>query len=146
MSTTTENLTVDELRERLADQEREVEEAKLALGAAALDSPNPKAASKRLVEAEAAVQRTVAAIAELERRQAEVAEQARLEQASQDRLQAYQWMAEFMRRAEALLLRRAELEAAEAQLRDLGANRGRALPRAQRNMSKRSEPVTTTLH
>jgi len=123
VSTTTETPTVEQLREQLAEQEHEVEAARLALGAAALDSPNPRAASKRLTEAEAAVQRTVAAIAEVERREAKVAEQARREAASAARLHAYEWMAEFMRRAEALLLRRAEFEAAEAHLKELGPDR-----------------------
>ena len=61
--------TIEGLRERLAEQEAEAAAAEEALGAATLDSPNPKAASKRLLDAQAAVQATKAALAELERRE-----------------------------------------------------------------------------
>ncbi|HEU0025303.1 MAG TPA: hypothetical protein VFQ12_11760 [Thermoleophilaceae bacterium] len=97
MSTTTEATpTADELRNRLAKQQAEVEAAHAALGAAALDSPNPKTASKRLTDAEAAVQRTKAAVAELERREAERGRHELELTAARDRMRTYVFAADYM--------------------------------------------------
>ena len=108
--------TLDQLRERLAVEEAEATEAEAALGAATLDSPNPKAASKRLTDAEAAVRRTEAALSELERREERRVQREAELALTAERNRSHAWIAEYLSRAERIIAQQRKLEAEEAGL------------------------------
>jgi hypothetical protein len=118
MTTATEvtTSTLEQLRDRLEQQQAEVEAAKSALGAATLDTTDPRKASKRVVDAEAAVTRTEAAIAELERRKAVQAEHAAAVATAEENLRIYNWIAEYATRAEVVLDPAGTLKVAEDEL------------------------------
>jgi hypothetical protein len=119
VSTTTTEATADGLREQIAHHEQEVAKAEREIGAAALDGKSRAAATKRARESREAITRCTAALEELERREAQAAEEARTGAASVARLASYEWMASFMGLVETYLLRRAELETAEAAIQNM---------------------------
>src|SRR4051812_46025639 len=102
---TTEALTVDDLRARLAEHQSEVEEAERATGAAALDGVGERAAAKRLAAAYEAVRRTAAALEELERRDRVAADGEAEAIAAGERQATYAWAARYFRLAEVVLRR-----------------------------------------
>ena len=117
MSTTTrETPTLEELRARLADQEAEARAAEGELGAATRVGPNIKTVWKKVIEVQAALQGTRAAISELERRQQAQAEHQAQMDTARSNLAIYEWIAEYISRAEDVADRAAELKTAEAHL------------------------------
>jgi hypothetical protein len=114
--TTTKAPTLEELRDRLAEQQAEAEAARASLGAATLDTTDPRKASKRIVDAEATVAATEAAIAEAERREQARLERERPVETAQENVRIYDWIAEYMSRAAAVVEAGEQLKAAESQL------------------------------
>jgi hypothetical protein len=113
----------EELRDQLAQHEQEIEAAEVAIGEAALDGTNVTTATKRLAKARQDTEQTKAAIAELERRQRVADDREREAAMSAERLRSYQWAAEFLARAEAVLEAHARARDAEDGLYALGQNR-----------------------
>jgi hypothetical protein len=123
MSTTTTEITADELRQQITNHEQEIAEAEREIGAAALDGKRPAAATKRARDGREAIRRCQAALAELERRETEAAEEARTGAASVARLASYESIVAYLELAETFLLRRNEYEAAKKAVEDFPVDR-----------------------
>ncbi|MEX1140989.1 MAG: hypothetical protein WD399_08055 [Thermoleophilaceae bacterium] len=119
MTTITET-TIGGLRDRLAECEREVEEAERAVGSAALDGkPSPPGASKRLREAREHRERLERAIEEAGRREADGAERAAMATAARERGATYRALAEWFTVAARTIGAHEEARAAYEQLREI---------------------------
>src|SRR4051812_7846816 len=106
------SVTRDDVAEQLDAARRDVEQAKQAVGAAALDG-DPDEPLHDLAAGRERVEALERALGELERREAE---QARVETeaaASAARLRSYEWAAECAQRVERVLALQEELAAAE---------------------------------
>jgi hypothetical protein len=108
-----------ELRARLVEQQRELEQAEQAAGAAQLDGSGAKTTAKRLQDARTRVALTEAALAEHDRRERERAERQAEAEVAGRREQSYRWAADYFRAVAVVLNRMQQLHEAERELQTL---------------------------
>jgi hypothetical protein len=111
--------TLEDLQTQLTEAQSAVTDAERRVGAAALDGKGKAAAQKALDATRAEVTQIEAAIEELQRRDADAAQQVASEGARAERIALYEWTEGFCERYAELLRRKAALEEAERELRDL---------------------------
>ncbi|HYI36262.1 MAG TPA: hypothetical protein VEX39_06645 [Thermoleophilaceae bacterium] len=127
--------TIDDLRVEHAQAREQRDEAKRALGAAALDGTDQRPSSKQIDRATADLRRLEGAIAELERRQAAADEAAEIVAAARARARAYSWIAIYLERAEAAIRTHEAAAAAIEQLADLVPQQPRRLHALQAGLA-----------
>jgi hypothetical protein len=113
-------MTADELDARLTAAETELATARSAVGAAVLDGGDEKAASRRVSEAEAEITGIHAARAEHDAREARAEVEAQRKRDALARYRFVAWHVEYVRRLAPVIALRAELEAAELRVLELG--------------------------
>src|SRR3954452_2445431 len=113
---TNEEVTVEGLEARLAEQQRAVDEAERAIGAAELDGTGGQRASKTLGDAKEAARRTEAAIVELHKRREEQAESEAEAAVAARQRRSYAWAAAYFRTAAEVVEAFTALETAERAL------------------------------